>query len=154
MNLEESKNLAVNALGYIYALVSANLRKDQVAIDILMANNEFEKSSLIHSSLAISSHIFNSLGSKKDNIYIKKSNSFETDIFYKCIFEEKDDPYILYETIEILSKSNINFKDIILPPLILLINEKSNILNKDPILYIEELCRSIQYIRNSFYLEK
>jgi len=151
MNIEESKNLALDALGYLYSLISATLRKDMLAVDLLEKNN-FSKSTLVHSSLAISTHIYNSLDTKNKEKFIDYfTNDFENNIFYNCVLTSNEDQYILYETIEILSKSKKDSKTIILPILLYLVSLKADMLNKEPIEYSKELCKSIQYIKNSVF---
>lgn len=151
MNIEESKNLAFDALGYLYSLISASLRNDKLAIDLLGKNN-FSKSTIIHSSLAISTHIFNSLDEiNKDKFIDFFKNDNENKIFFNCIITSNYDQYILYETIELLTKSKKDSKAIILPILLFLVTLKSEILKKEPIEYSEELCKSIQYIKNSVF---
>jgi len=151
MNIEESKNLAFDALGYLYSLISASLRNDRLAVDLLKKNN-FSKSTIIHSSLAISSHIYNSLDEKyKDKFLDFFKNDTENKIYFNCILTSNDDQYILYETIELLSKSKKDNNTIILPILLFLVTLKAEMLKKDPIEYSKELCKSIQYIKNSVF---
>lgn len=151
MNIDDSKNLALDALGYLYSLISASLRKDTLAVDIL-EKNIINKSTLVHSSLAISTHIYNSLDHLNKEKFVNFfQDDVDNEIFFNCVITSNKDQYILYETIEILSRSRKDNKEIILPILVYLVTLKADMLKKEPIEYSIELCKQIQYIKNTVF---
>ena len=149
MRKEDPNEEALGSLGYVYSLVASKIREDQIALDILNKTH-YSRKTIIQASIAIASHVSKSLTlDKLDFENSKELSTFESRIFIdSAIFDDYEDSNTTFEAVELLSRSKLLTNDIILPPLVYLITKKAEILHKTPVIYSEELCKSLQYIKN------
>ena len=149
MRKEDPNEEALGSLGYVYSLVASKIREDQIALDILN-KTYYSRKTIIQASIAIASHVSKSLTlDKLDFENSKELSTFESRIFFDSVLlDDYDDSNTTFEAVELLSRSKLSTNDIILPPLVYLITKKAEILHKTPVIYSEELCKSLQYIKN------
>lgn len=149
MRKEDPNEEALGSLGYVYSLVASKIREDDLALDILNKTH-YSRKTIIQASIAIAAHVSKSLTlDKLEFENSKELSTFESSVFFESVFlDDYQDTNTTFEAVELLSRSKLPTNDIILPPLVYLIGKKAEVMGKSSVIYSEELCKSLQYIKN------